>query len=311
MSSWSESSIRNRPVVVLGGGVLGRRIACTWAAGGYNVIIRDPSEEQRNAALLYISQNIHQFAKLTNSQPGKVSVTEDLEAAVKDAWQVIEAIPEKLEWKIDTFGELDTLTKDDCLLCSNSSSYKSSEMLVKVKAEGRGRILNTHYMMPPDNSIVELMTDGETAPEIFPFLVERLKDVGMKPIVARKESTGFVFNRVWAAIKREFLTILAEGVSTPEELDSVWIEMFGKSKIGPCEMMDAVGLDTVAFIEEHYIKERNLSGDKTIDFLKTNYLNEGKLGSKSGKGGLYPAGKNVKTKGEDISHHDNIHAPTL
>jgi 3-hydroxyacyl-CoA dehydrogenase len=166
-------------------------------------------------------------------------------------------------------------------------------------------------MMPPDNRIVELMTDGETDEDLFPFYVERLKEVGMHPIVAQKESTGFVFNRIWAAIKRECLTVLAEGVSTPEELDRVWIEMFSGGKAGPCAMMDAVGLDTVEFIEEHYVKERGLSTEKTVDFLKKNFIEQGKLGAKSGKGGLYPAGYTTKAKSEDAHHHDNLHAPSL
>jgi 3-hydroxyacyl-CoA dehydrogenase len=55
------------------------------------------------------------------------------------------------------------------------------------------------------------MTDGHTDSEIIPFYIERLKECGMTPIVARKESTGFVFNHVWAAIKRECLTIFSEG----------------------------------------------------------------------------------------------------
>lgn len=172
--------------------------------------------------------------------------------------------------------------------CSNSSSFKSSEMLEKVSEAGRKRVLNTHYMMPPDTRVVELMTCGSTDPDAFPFLVEQLKEVAMHPIVAQKESTGFVFNRLWAAIKRETLSILAEGVSTPKELDSVWIEMYGGGKgVGPCAMMDGVGLDTVAFIEEHYVEERHLSSENTVDFLKQNYLTHGKLGAKSDKGGLY------------------------
>lgn len=72
-----------------------------------------------------------------------------------------------------------------------------------------------------NNRVIELMTDGQSDEAIFPFLVERLKAIGYHPIVARKESTGFVINRLWAAIKRETLTILSEGVSVPEELDSV------------------------------------------------------------------------------------------
>ncbi|TVY82116.1 3-hydroxyacyl-CoA dehydrogenase-like protein [Lachnellula suecica] len=304
------SSIKDRTVAVLGGGVLGRRIACTWAAGGWNVMIRDPSSEQRNAALHYIENNVSSYASSMGTKPGKAQAIEDLAEAVKDAWTVIEAVPEKLSLKIDTFAELEKLAPKDAILVSNSSSYKSSEMLEKVGKDTRRRILNTHYMMPPDNRIVELMTDGETDEDIFPFYVERLKEVGLHPIVAQKESTGFVFNRVWASIKRECLMILGEGVSTPEQLDAVWMEMFG-GKAGPCAMMDSVGLDTVEFIEEHYVKERGLPTENTVDFLKKNYISQGKLGAKSGKGGLYPPGHTTKTTGEDKSHHENLHAPTL
>ena len=86
--------------------------------------------------------------------------------------------------------------------------------------------------------IVELMTDGYTSPEIFPFMVERCKEAATSPYVARKESTGFIFNRLWAAVKREVLTILAEGVSVPEEIDSMWTELFLKGKSLPCRTMD-------------------------------------------------------------------------
>lgn len=82
--------------------------------------------------------------------------------------------------------------------------------------------------------VVELMTcGGYTSANIFPFLSERLKEAGLHPITALKESTGFVFNRIWAAIKREVLSVLAEGVSTPEEIDAVWIEQYVGKKSGP------------------------------------------------------------------------------
>ena len=64
---------------------------------------------------------------------------------------MIEAVPEKLSLKIDTFAELEKLAPKDAILVSNSSSYKTSEMLDKVSAETKKRIINTHYMMPPDN----------------------------------------------------------------------------------------------------------------------------------------------------------------
>jgi 3-hydroxyacyl-CoA dehydrogenase len=161
-----------------------------------------------------------------------------LQEAVKDAWLVVECVPEKLEAKIKIFGELATLTRKDAILATNSSSYKSSEMLTEVPHQSKSRILNMHYYMPPDNMVVELMTDGFTDPAIIEYLVEQSRQVATLPYVARKESTGFIFNRLWAALKRETLTILAEGVSTPEEIDSMWSEMFVKAGSLPCKTMD-------------------------------------------------------------------------
>lgn len=223
---------------------------CVWSSAGYDVRIRDPSTEQRAAAVAYIKENAPTYAARTaQKQPGEalavaVEAFEDVHEAVRNAWLVIEAVPEKLELKIETFAQLATAAPDDCILASNSSSYKSSEMLGGLPTEGEGaqvkaRILNTHYYMPPGNMIVELMTDGFTAEGIFPFLVERSREAALFPYVARKESTGFIFNRLWAAVKREVLTILAEGVSEPREIDSMWRQMFVEGGALPCEMMDS------------------------------------------------------------------------
>lgn len=179
------------------------------------------------------------YAEKTGQTPGDAGSFEDLADAVSNAWLVIEAVPEKAQLKIDTFAELETLTASDCILASNSSSYKSSEILEKVSAATKSRILNMHYYMPPQSMVLELMTDGYTADNIFPFLVERCKESGTLPYVARKESTGFIFNRLWAAIKRETLSIMAEGVSVPEEIDSMWTTMFKNGGSGPCRMMDS------------------------------------------------------------------------
>lgn len=227
------------------------------------------------------------YKNMTSSEKtGSVRVFEDLETAVSNAWLVIEAIPEKLELKIETFAALEALASNDSILATNSSSYKSSEMITKISESTKRRVLNTHYMMPPRNMVVELMTDGFTTPKIFPFMVERLRETGTLPYVARKESTGFIVNRLWAAIKRETLTILSEGVSDAEEIDELFEEVILKPQMHPCKSMDQIGLDTVANIERHYIAERGLSSTHTVDFLQANYLDHGKLGDKSTEGGL-------------------------
>lgn len=215
------------------------RTGCIWASAGYDVKIRDPSPQQRTVCIAYIEENVASYAEKTGQKPGKYEAVENLADAVSNAWLVIEAVPEKIQLKVDTFAELEALTPTDCILASNSSSYKSSEMLAKVSNTTKTRILNMHYYMPPQCMVVELMTDGFTKQEIFPFMVERSKEAATLPYVARKESTGFIFNRLWAAVKREALTILAEGVSVPEEIDSMWTEMFLKGNGIPCKMMDS------------------------------------------------------------------------
>ncbi|ROV94393.1 hypothetical protein VSDG_05973 [Cytospora chrysosperma] len=290
-STWQiPSDYRTRPVAILGGGVLGRRIAASWAAGGYDVSVRDPDAAQRAACAEYVNANSRAYpaAKTNINGPGKISTHAELADAVNQAWLVIEAVPEKLPIKIDTFEQLEIHAPNDAILASNSSSYKSSEMLDKIKSdETKSRILNTHYYMPPHNNVVELMTCGFTNPEVITFLADRQREAGTTPYIARKESTGFIFNRLWAAVKRETMMILAEEVSTPEQIDGMFSTMF-HSAFGPCQMMDDVGLDTVAFIEKHYIVERGLPSENTVDWLQANYIDQGKLGKKSSKGGFYP-----------------------
>ena len=201
-------------------------------------MIYDPNVHQCAQAKEYIDQNIGAYALKTGKKPAEFNVTDSLKQAVEDAWLVIECVPEKLEAKIKIFGELVALTRGDAILATNSSSYKSSEMLADVPHESKSRILNMHYYMPPGNMVVELMTDGFTDPTIIEYLVEQSRLVATLPYVARKESTGFIFNRLWAEVKRETLTILAEGVSNPEEIDSMWSEMFVKGGSLPCETMD-------------------------------------------------------------------------
>ncbi|KAG9511550.1 3-hydroxyacyl-CoA dehydrogenase-like protein, partial [Aureobasidium melanogenum] len=291
MSDFQLPDPTKRPVAILGGGVLGRRIACMWAAAGYDVHIRDPSPKSRSEALQYIDENIGKktYTDLSagTRTPGQYEAFADIELAVRGAWFVLEAVPEVLSIKIDVFGEVSRLAPPDCIMASNSSSYKSGSMLSKVDDASKHRILNAHYMMPPQILAIEFMTDGYTDPKIFPFMVKLHEDIGLVPAVARKESTGFIMNRLWAAMKREIMTILAEDVSDPAEIDSLFQQMFG-SKITPCTLMDQVGLDTVAFIEDNYVNERGLDTSLTTDFLRKNYIEKGKLGAKSDKGGLYP-----------------------
>jgi 3-hydroxybutyryl-CoA dehydrogenase len=129
MSFEVPSDFPSRPVSVIGAGTLGRRIALMFAAHGADVRIYDLAEAQRLAAVDYVSHNLF---TVNGVEKGDVSAEADLAKAVHNAWLVVEAIPERLELKVQIFGQLDELASADAILASNSSSYASRLFLGKV-----------------------------------------------------------------------------------------------------------------------------------------------------------------------------------
>ena len=281
MSFNVPTNFASRPVAVVGAGTLGRRIALMFAAHGAQVRIHDLAEPQRHAAVEYVSQNLPALAdRLTGVVPGHVSADSDLAEAVHNAWLVVEAIPERLELKKQVFGQLDELSAADAILASNSSSYASRMFLDKVHRPER--VLNIHFYMPPKQNAVDVMSCGKTDRDVLDFVLATLPRFGLHPFEARRESTGFIFNRVWAAVKRESLEVVAEGVSTPQEVDRMF-EINTGSAAGPFRMMDKVGLDVVLDIEEHYCAEHPEYPEGPRRLLRS-YLQKGRLGVKSGAG---------------------------
>ena len=221
MSFKVPTNFASRPVAVIGAGTLGRRIALMFAAHGGDVRIHDLAGAQRHAAVDYVTQNLPAVADgLTGVAPGRVSAEADIAEAVHDAWLVVEAIPERLELKKQVFGQLDELAAADAILASNSSSYASRLFLDKVHHPER--VLNIHFYMPPKQNAVDVMSCGKTDRDVIDFVLATLPQFGLYPFEARRESTGFIFNRVWAAVKRESLEVVAEGVSTPQDVDQMF-----------------------------------------------------------------------------------------
>ena len=272
-----------RPVVIDGAGTLGRRIASVYAAGGSDVRIFDLSAEQREAARDYVGEHLAETQRqlgLRSDRAGRVEVSGDLREAVAGAWMVVEAVPERVDLKTEVFGDLDRLAEPDAILCSNSSSIPTSLMIGRV--DHPERVLNTHYQQPPELNSVELMSCGETDDGVIEALMGKIPHYGLVPFWVRRESDGFIFNRIWAAIKRECLMVVEEGVASPEDVDRMW-EIFTSAGVPPFRLMDRVGLDVVLAIEEHYaaVREGVPEGPRR---LLHEYVDRGRLGTKSGRG---------------------------
>ncbi|KAJ5674076.1 hypothetical protein N7462_009515 [Penicillium macrosclerotiorum] len=277
---WTKPDTTTRPIAVIGAGVMGRRISMMWVAAGYTVILCEKAVGSYDPALEFINGNKDQQAAKMGTKPAQVKVTASMQEAVEKAWMVIEAVPEKLDMKIEILGQIDRLAPADCIIATNSSSLRSSQMLAQT--EKNYRICNGHYYMPPEQTYYEVMSCGHTDPDIFPFLMEKATTAGFQPVHAKKESTGLVFNRIWAAIKRECLLVMADGVSDARTIDDMFMSWFKAAK-GPCQMMDTVGLDTVYNIEVVYQQQLGLD-PRAKDWLKAAYVDKGNLGAKGGKG---------------------------
>lgn len=277
------SDADERAIAVDGAGTLGRRIACVFAAGGTDVRIFDPSAEQLESARAFVLEDIghtQQVLGLHPSRNGQLAISDDLEQVVRGAWMVIEAVPEQLELKREVFGQLDRLADADAIVASNSSSLPTSQFIDKV--EHPERVLNTHFMRPPELNGLELMSCGKTDDGVIDALMDKLPQYGLLPFRCRRESDGFIFNRIWASIKRESLMVIEEGVATPEDVDGMW-KIFTSVGIPPFRMMDRVGLDIVLDIEEHYASVRPAIPEGPRRLLRE-CIDQGRLGEKSGRG---------------------------
>lgn len=279
--TYTFEDIRNRPVAVIGAGTLGRRIALMFASRGGTVRIFARRAEQRAAAVQYVTETLPKVvADRGFGEVGEATGTGSLEEALKNAWLVVESVPEKLEIKIATWDQIDQAAPPDTIFGTNSSSIPSRLMAAGVR--DKTRLCNMHFYMPPEVNAVDLMSDGETDRGLLDTLLTVLPEFGVFPFEARKESTGFIFNRIWAAIKRESLAVVAEGVARPEDVDGMFKVNWGVPA-GPFQMMDLVGLDVVLDIENHYAQEFPHLPEHVRELLQS-YVDAGKLGIKTGEG---------------------------
>lgn len=254
-------------VCVVGSGFMGSQIGLHCAVYGDAVWLVDPARE----ALERAAQSHARELERRLGQDGitvldkeailsRIHLTTDLSEGVGDADLVIEAVPEQLDLKRSVFAQLDQATPERTILATGSSSIRASAI---ERATNRpDRVLNMHLYTPVwQRTIVELMGGTSTSAETMDKARAFALSVGLTPLLVRKESTGFIFNRVWRAIKKECLDLVDEGVASHEDVDRAWMINIGMS-IGPFGLMDMVGLDVVRGVEMVYYQESDDEADR-------------------------------------------------
>jgi 3-hydroxybutyryl-CoA dehydrogenase len=275
-------------VCVVGSGFLGTQIGVLSARSGYTVSMQDVSSDALSGSEKAVDGYIQEWVAtgdITETDGDdikqRMSYTVDLTEAVQGAGMVIEAVVERLDVKREVFKKLDGLCDPGVVLATNSSSIKVS--LIENATRHPERMLNMHfYGHPWRRRILELMRGTKTTDKALEAAKVFSYSIGVKPLIVMKESTGFIFNRVWRAIKKESLTVADEGVASFEDVDRAWMSLY-ETDMGPFGLMDRVGLDVVRDIEMVYYRESEDARDKPPGIL-LDRISKGELGVKTGKG---------------------------
>ena len=271
---------------VVGAGTMGRRIAFGFVIHGKRTRLFDTNAVALQSAIDDVRSLVEARVRSGKLPKGAVesamAVLEpvnSIEACVAGTDLVVEAVHENLELKRKVFGEIGRFVGPGTLIGSNTSSIPGSSM---ADASGRPEKTFNLNFGTPDHVKVEVMGHPKTAPRTLEGAVVFLRSVGLVPILVKKEIQGYAFNRVWRAVKKEVLFLLDKGYLTPEDMDRAWMLDWG-TPIGPCGLMDEIGLDVVRDIEMVYHEATGDPADKPPQML-LDMIERGKLGRKSGEG---------------------------
>jgi 3-hydroxybutyryl-CoA dehydrogenase len=273
-------------VAVIGAGTMGRGIVHAAALGGFRVTLQDVDSGVLEGALEGIQKEMQKAVERDRIDEGemrggleRISPTESLEEAVKEADLVIEAVPEEMELKLEIFGRLDKLCPERAVLATNTSTMSPTEIAAATSRPER--CIAMHFFNPAHKmKLVELVRGLETADET----VEAARDVAErmgKETVEVEEFPGFVTSRINCLVGNEAMNMLVEGVASAPDIDKALRLGLGYP-MGPLELADLVGLDARLRNLEHL--HQTLGEKYRPSPLLYKLVAAGHYGRKSGRG---------------------------
>jgi 3-hydroxybutyryl-CoA dehydrogenase len=274
-------------LAVLGAGIMGAGIAQVAAQVGIEVRMRDVEDRFIDKGMDAIRKSLDRFVKKdkitladADAAVARVKTTTDLGEAVEDVDIVIEAIPENMELKRDTFGAIDKVCAPHVIFASNTSGLSITQM---ASATNRAdRFVGIHFFNPvPMMQLVELVKGYGTSDETLAAARDLAARMGKTSVVV-KDTPGFITTRFIGVLQNEALHALAEGIASAEDIDTA-MKLGMNHPMGPLELADFVGLDTLLHCMEHLYEEY---GDPKYrpPFILRQMVRAGHLGRKTGKG---------------------------
>jgi len=281
--------VKIRKVAVLGAGLMGHGIAQVVAqVAKYEVCLRDVKQEFLDKGMKMIHRSLQKFldkGKISGEEMdeilGRIHLTVDLREAVVDADLIIEAVPESVDIKKTVLMEVDKIAKKDAVITSNTSSISITSLASFTRKPER--FCGMHFFNPPQlMGLVEVVRGAKTSDETVNLVVEVAKKMGKEPIIVKKDSPGFIVNRVLIPVLNEAVYLVWEDVAGPDEIDKA-VRLGLNWPMGPLRLLDYVGLDTALAMMKVFQKELGDMKFQPCPLLEQ-MVKAGLLGRKSGKG---------------------------
>lgn len=273
-------------VVVIGGGTMGNGIAHAAAASGLEVSLVDVNDSILQRAVATITSNLQRgvdkgrmTAEQRDEVVGRIRTTTDMES-IASADIVIEAIIENLEAKTQLFARLDSITRPETILASNTSSISITKIASATKRPDK--VIGMHFMNPvPIMTLVEVIRGIATSDETWQKVEDLAKRMG-KTAIEVNDYPGFISNRVLMPMINEAIFALYEGVATREAIDGV-MKLGMNHPMGPLTLADFIGLDVCLAILR--VLEQGFGDPKYRPCpLLVKMVDAGWLGKKTGRG---------------------------
>ncbi len=282
-----------RRVAVLGAGTMGHGIAQVAAQKGFEVSMIDVSEEILAKALERIRWSLGKFAEKgvikaeeVEKVLARIRTSTSLEEGLADAEVVIEAVYEDPDTKKDVLRRADRLAAKATLLATNTSSIPINELASVLSRPDR--FLGMHFFNPPQlMELVEVIVGSQTTDEARDTALALARRLGKTPVLVRRDTPGFVVNRVIVRMFEAVSHLVEKGLYTVEQVDSAMIYRLG-FPMGAFELADYVGIDVLYGIIR-VISER----DPTFSMVQTvaEKVKRGELGVKTQRGFYQYSGK--------------------
>ncbi len=273
-------------VGVLGAGTMGHGIAHVAAQAGCSVALFDVSLDAAKAGVERIQKNLGigvEKKKVTPQERdaalARITPVDTLDA-LQHCQLVIEAIPEKLALKRETFERLSAICAAETIFASNTSSLSLTQ--IASAAKHPGRVVGMHFFNPVHlMKLLELVRAEQTSDATLSAARAFGEKLGKTCIVV-KDSPGFASSRLGVTLGLEAIRMVEEGVASAEDIDRA-MELGYGHPMGPLKLGDLVGLDVRLGIAEYLYETTKSAVFKPPELLKA-MVREGKLGKKAGRG---------------------------